>query len=126
MRTDEDRRREPQPELDGAATNGSGRPGPLPRTSAGRTDRTFGVAAAIGRLLGGDPPIAVRCYDQSRVGPADADTTLVVRSPNALRYALTAPGELGIARAYVAGELDIEGDIFSALSLRDHMPAPRP
>ena len=84
--------------------------------------RPFGVAAAIGRFLGGDPPIAIACYDGSRIGPDDADTTLVVRSPNALRYALTAPGELGIARAYVSGELDVEGDIFAALALRDHLP----
>jgi cyclopropane-fatty-acyl-phospholipid synthase len=95
----------------------------LPRTRAGTPgERPFGVAAAIGRLLGGDLPIAVSCYDGSRVGPDDSGTTLVVRSRNALRYALTAPGELGIARAYVSGELDIEGDIFTALALRDHLP----
>jgi cyclopropane-fatty-acyl-phospholipid synthase len=64
----------------------------------------------------------VACYDGSRAGPEDATTTLVVRTPDALRYALTSPGELGIARAYVAGTLDIEGDIFEALALRDHLP----
>ena len=84
--------------------------------------RSFGVAAAIGHLLGGPPAIAVECYDGSRIGAEDSDATLVVRSPKALRYALTAPGELGIARAYVSGELDIEGDIFSALALRDQLP----
>ena len=68
-------------------------------------DRRFGLAAAIGRLLGGDLPIAVECYDGSRVGPDDSASKLVVRSPLALRYALTAPGELGFARAYVAGAL---------------------
>jgi len=121
MHIDQDRRRETRPELDRDGTVGSGRAGQLTRHDAGPTT-TYGVAAAIGRLLGGDPPIAVACYDGSRIGPADADTTLVVRSPNALRYALTAPGELGIARAYVAGELDIDGDIFEALSLRDRLP----
>lgn len=85
-------------------------------------DRNFGLAAAIDRLLGGNLPVAVECYDGSRVGPDDSDTTLVVRSPLALRYALTAPGELGFARAYVSGELDVEGDIFDLLELRDHMP----
>src|SRR5262249_7921405 len=33
-----------------------------------------------------------------------------------------APGELGFARAYVAGDIDLEGDIFAALALRDHLP----
>ena len=85
-------------------------------------DRRFGLAVVIDRLLGGNLPVAVECYDGSRVGPDDSDTTLVVRSPLALRYALTAPGELGFARAYVSGELDVEGDIFDMLELRDHMP----
>ena len=96
-----------------------------PRTASddtGSRERRFGLAAAIGRLLGSNLPIAIECYDGSRIGPDDSDTTLVVRSPHALRYALTAPGELGIARAYVAGELDVEGDIFAALALRDNLP----
>jgi cyclopropane-fatty-acyl-phospholipid synthase len=84
--------------------------------------RSFGLAAAIGRFLGNDLPIAVSCYDGSRIGPDDAETTLVVRSPDALRYILTAPGEIGIARAYVAGDLDVDGDIFAALELRHHLP----
>ena len=104
-----------------AATDGSARSG-RPRSARSSRERPFGVAAAIGRLLGGELPIAVSCYDGSRVGPDDSETTLVVRSPRALQYALTAPGELGIARAYVSGELDIEGDMFSALALRDHLP----
>lgn len=93
--------------------------GPAHRSSG---DRNFGLAAAIRRLLGGDLPIAVDCYDGSYLGADATETTLVVRSPLALRYVLTAPGELGIARAYVAGELDVEGDIFDALELRDNIP----
>jgi cyclopropane-fatty-acyl-phospholipid synthase len=85
-------------------------------------NRNFGLAAAIGRLLGGKPPVAIECYDGSRIGPEDSASMLVVRSPLALRYVLTAPGELGFARAYVSGELDVEGDIFEVLSLRDNLP----
>jgi len=92
-----------------------------PRVSPTR-DRNFGLAAAIGRLLGADPPVAVECYDGSRIGPEDSESMLVVRSPLALRYVLTAPGELGFARAYVSGELDVEGDIFDVLALRDNLP----
>jgi cyclopropane-fatty-acyl-phospholipid synthase len=44
---------------------------------------------------------------------------VVLRSPDALRRIVTAPGELGFARAYVAGDLDIEGDVFEALALLD-------
>src|SRR5438067_8899701 len=56
------------------------------------------------------------------LGPPDASTAIVVRSPNALRRIVTAPGELGFARAYVAGDIDLEGDVFEALTLRDRLP----
>ena len=92
---------------------------PAPTGSA----RPFGLAAAIGRVLGGSSPIAIECYDGSRIGPDDADTALVIKSPKALQYAVTAPGEIGIARAYVSGELDVKGDIFEALALRGNLPA---
>ncbi len=82
----------------------------------------FGLAAAIAGFLGTDIPIPIECYDGSRLGPDRACTRIVVRSPKALRYVLTGPGEIGFARAYVAGELDVEGDIFEALALRDNLP----
>ena len=36
---------------------------------------------------------------------------LVIRSRRALRRLLWAPGELGLARAYVSGDIDVEGDL---------------
>jgi cyclopropane-fatty-acyl-phospholipid synthase len=86
------------------------------------TPRPFGLAAAIAGFLGSDIPIAIECYDGSRLGPPDTATRIVVRSPKAVRYVLTGPGEIGFARAYVAGEIDVEGDIFEALALRDNLP----
>ncbi|HEX2312740.1 MAG TPA: class I SAM-dependent methyltransferase [Thermomonospora sp.] len=59
-------------------------------------------------------PIRVRAWDGSAVGPAAAPT-FVIRHRRALRRLLWKPGEMGLVRAYVAGELDIEGDIFAAL-----------
>jgi cyclopropane-fatty-acyl-phospholipid synthase len=81
------------------------------------------VARALEAVLGPDLPIAVRAYDGSRFGPADAPATLLVRSPVVFRRLITAPGELGLGRAYVAGELDVEGDLYAALAtLRDRFP----
>jgi|GEM_PF-5126578 len=68
-----------------------------------------GLAGVIETMLGGDLPIAVVCFDGSRAGPAEAPATLTVRSADALRRVLTAPGELGFGRAYVAGDLDVDG-----------------
>jgi cyclopropane-fatty-acyl-phospholipid synthase len=70
-------------------------------------------------LLGDSPPVAIEFWDGSSLGAEDASARLVVRSPLALRYILFGRGELGLARAYVAGELDVDGDIFAALRLRD-------
>jgi cyclopropane-fatty-acyl-phospholipid synthase len=81
------------------------------------------VAAAVQRIVGPDFAIAIRAYDGSSLGPPDAPTTLVIRSPDAIRRILTAPGELGLGRAYVAGDLDVEGDLFFGLAaLRDRIP----
>ena len=46
----------------------------------------------------------------------------IIRSPDAVARVLTRPGELGIARAYVAGDIDIEGDIFAAVGVRCRSP----
>jgi cyclopropane-fatty-acyl-phospholipid synthase len=40
---------------------------------------------------------------------------VTVRSPIAVAYLAQAPGALGLARAYVAGHLDVEGDMYEAL-----------
>jgi cyclopropane-fatty-acyl-phospholipid synthase len=80
------------------------------------------LASIIESLLGTDLPVAVRAYDGSSIGPPDPPATIYVRSPDALRRIITSPGELGFARAYVAGDLDLEGDIFAGLALRDRLP----
>ncbi|SEM01400.1 cyclopropane-fatty-acyl-phospholipid synthase [Blastococcus sp. DSM 46786] len=46
-----------------------------------------------------------------------------MRHPRALRRLAYAPGELGLARAYVSGDLDIEGDLYAALSFPDDLPS---
>jgi cyclopropane-fatty-acyl-phospholipid synthase len=43
--------------------------------------------------------------------------TLVFRSPAALRSMFLPPSELGLAEAFVSGDLDVEGDLNDAISL---------
>jgi cyclopropane-fatty-acyl-phospholipid synthase len=83
------------------------------------------LAPLVDEVLGGDIPVAVEAYDGSRAGPTSASTTLVIRNPDGLRRVITAPGELGFARAYVAGDLDVEGSVWDLLALRDRMPEVR-
>ncbi|MEW2046430.1 cyclopropane-fatty-acyl-phospholipid synthase family protein [Streptomyces sp. NPDC005476] len=72
--------------------------------------------ALVEQLLGAPFPVRVRAWDGSQAGPPGAPT-LVVRNRRAVRRLLFKPGELGLARAWVAGDLDIEGDLYTALDL---------
>lgn len=78
-------------------------------------------------VLGTDLPVRVEAYDGSAIGPDDAPAKVVIRRPEAMHRILTGLGrELAFARAFVAGEIDIEGDIYAVLALRDHMGSMRP
>lgn len=75
----------------------------------------------LGRLLGPDAPVRVAFWDGSAFGPRDAPATIDVGSPRALARLVRAPGELGLGRAYVAGELDLVGDIEAIAGLADRV-----
>lgn len=106
-----------------------------PRTArAARTTRTGAahrLAALVEDALGGPLPVRLRAWDGSETGPADGPT-VVVRSRRALRRLLWQPGELGVAQAYVTGELDVDGDLAQGLrvlwaAVREQgLHAPRP
>jgi len=78
------------------------------RSVAGR------LAAVLGEVLG-DVPVRIRAWDGSEAGP-DGAPVVVLRSRAAVRRLLWDPDELGLARAYVAGEIDVEGDLADGLS----------
>ena len=75
------------------------------------------VATVLSEVVAPDLPLAFEAYDGSRAGPADALCTIRIRDPRALNYVATAPSDLGLARAYVAGYMDLEGDMFTALMM---------
>ncbi|ASU81162.1 class I SAM-dependent methyltransferase [Actinopolyspora erythraea] len=74
------------------------------------------LAAVFARLFGDDLPIEFRAYDGSRCGPSGSTTAMVVNSPLALAHLAAAPGELGLARAYVNGHIEVLGDMYTALA----------
>lgn len=78
-----------------------------------------GLVALAERALGVQLPVRVRAWDGSEAGaPAGPGVPVaVLRSRRALRRLLWSPGELGLARAYVSGDVDVEGDLVRALSL---------
>ncbi|MGQ0841705.1 class I SAM-dependent methyltransferase [Actinokineospora sp.] len=74
------------------------------------------LAEVAERVLGAPLPIRLRAWDGSEAGPQGGPVG-IVRSRRALRRLLWDPNELGLARAYVSGDLDVEGDLYEALAL---------
>jgi cyclopropane-fatty-acyl-phospholipid synthase len=73
------------------------------------------LAEVFERVATADAPVEFTAYDGSRAGVPGADVRFDVRSPYALTYLIQSRGVLGLARAYVAGHIDVFGDMYTAL-----------
>ncbi|CCW15371.1 cyclopropane-fatty-acyl-phospholipid synthase [Rhodococcus aetherivorans] len=76
-----------------------------PRTNDGRLT----LAQILETVTGGELPVRFTAYDGSSAGPTDAPYGLRLTSTRGTTYLATAPGDLGMARAYVSGDLEAEG-----------------
>ncbi len=83
-------------------------------TLAVRTGVATRLADLIADLTGAPLPVRLTAWDGSTAGPEDAPA-VVLRDRTALRRLLWTPGELGLAQAYIAGEIDVEGDLADGL-----------
>ena len=93
--------------------------------------RTITIGDAVGSLLRDGLPVRFTAYDGSSAGPPDADIHLDLLTERGLSFIMSAPGDLGLARAYVSGDLDINGvhpgDPYAALQLlQNHTKFRRP
>jgi cyclopropane-fatty-acyl-phospholipid synthase len=69
-------------------------------------------------------PFTIEFWDGSRVASTSEDGPVFsVRSPRAIAHALRAPGQLGLGRAYVSGELEVD-DIDKVIRVLDGWQAP--
>lgn len=85
------------------------RPRPAPTRAAAHV-----VTELAARVLGGPLGLSLRSWDGT-ARTVDGAATLLVQNPRAVRRMLYAPGQLGLARAYVSGDLDFDGDVHEAL-----------
>src|SRR6201985_2440622 len=74
------------------------------------------LAEVFEAFAGPEAPVEFTAYDGSHAGAPGSPVKITVRSPVAVAYLAQAPGALGLARAYVAGHLDVDGNMFTALS----------
>ncbi|GAA5036961.1 class I SAM-dependent methyltransferase [Streptomyces siamensis] len=79
-------------------------------------DAALRLKSLVEQMLGTPLPVRIRAWDGSEAGPPGAPV-LVVRNRRALRRMLWKPGELGLARGWVSGDLGVEGDLYAALDL---------
>jgi cyclopropane-fatty-acyl-phospholipid synthase len=78
------------------------------------TQAALTLARVFEDLCGMPLPVRLRAWDDSVAGPADGPE-VVLRSPAALRRLVWHPNELGLAQAYVTGQLDVSGDVADGL-----------
>ena len=74
------------------------------------------LAEVFERVAGPDAPVEFLAFDGSSAGAADSPIKITVKSKTAVSYLAQAPSALGLARAYVSGHLDVDGDMYTALS----------
>jgi cyclopropane-fatty-acyl-phospholipid synthase len=70
-----------------------------------------------------DIPLKIKCWDGSRAGPSSAPWQVTISKRGLLRL-LWAPSEVGLARAYVAGDIDVEGDLLGCLEALERVSDP--
>ena len=69
----------------------------------------LGLADVLDVLVQGEVPFRFTAYDGSATGPVAAPLGLHLRTARGAAYLATSPGSLGMARAYLSGDLDIHG-----------------
>ena len=69
----------------------------------------FTLAQVLEILAGGRLPVRFTAYDGSAAGPQGAPFGLDLLTPRGTTYLATGRGDLGLARAYIAGDLDLHG-----------------
>lgn len=81
------------------------------------------LADAFTAIAGPNAPVEFVAFDGSKAGTPGSGVRIEVRSPRAIDLAMSHPGQVGLARAYVAGELVIHGDLVEMFEALADAPA---
>ena len=96
-----------------------------------RSSDAITIGETVASLLRDGMPVRFTAYDGSAAGPVDAAIRLELTNQRGLAYLMTAPGDLGMARAYVSGDLKVHGvhpgDPYEAMKLlQNHLRFRKP
>jgi cyclopropane-fatty-acyl-phospholipid synthase len=92
--------------------------GNVKRVVSKSSSSTSSVASWAGPIFDtflGDSPIYISFWDGSSTGPEDAKARVNIKSIDALRRIIWAPGELGLSRAYIMGDIEFDGDGYETM-----------
>jgi len=99
--------------------------GPTPPASGPMT-----IAEIVEAVTQAPLPVRLTAYDGSATGSVDAPLAMHLKNPRGMAYIATAPGDLGLARAYVSGDLELggvhPGDPYEALLALERLSFRRP
>ena len=79
----------------------------MTQTGRGPDTTRLTIGEGSASLLRDGMPVRFTAYDGSAAGPPDARSRCELRNQRGLAYLLTAPGDLGMARAYVAATCEL-------------------
>jgi cyclopropane-fatty-acyl-phospholipid synthase len=82
-------------------------------------DAAATTVALVEDVMGPTRAFDVRLWDGQVLAGSEPRFTLVLTHPGALRAFLWPPTQLNMAEAYVRGDIDIEGDLYSVFELAD-------
>jgi len=91
-----------------------------PSTSSANADIATRILTRLLRSFAGSADLQLWDERSLSVGQAPPAFTLVLRDPKLLRSLVTARGPVLLADAYFRGQIDIEGDLYSALALKGY------
>lgn len=92
-----------------------------PVTQQGAAGVVYGV---IARMLGRPPGFRLTSWDGGCAGPPGAPLTAHLTNPRAVQRLMWQPNELGLARAYITGDLLVDGDLVAAMAATFSSSAP--
>ncbi len=79
------------------------------------------LGEAFSLIAGPDAPVEFLAYDGSKAGVPGSPVRVEVRSERAVDLAMSHPGQVGLARAYVAGEVEVVGDLVDLFEALNHV-----
>ncbi len=78
-------------------------------------DTATKLRTLLENLLQTTLPVRLRAWDGTESGPP-GPPVVIIRHRRALRRLMWQPNDLGLARAYISGEIDVDGDLYEALT----------